>query len=112
MRDLCLFQILSCFLISSSNLAQRVKNISHHCLLQADRLCAMDDFKELLPWLDGKARGSHLESTPPPSLAQNMRSILDAYQVWRRGTRQAVCRRCGTAKAVCVVSRSGNQEAA
>jgi hypothetical protein len=51
------------------------------CLLQVDRLCAMDDFKELLPWLDGKARGSHLESTPPPSLAQNMRSILNAYQV-------------------------------
>lgn len=59
----------------------------------------MDDFKELLPWLDGKARGSHLEFTPPPSLAQNMRSILDAYQVrrhmagcvWAPPRCQAVC---------------------
>lgn len=50
-------------------------------LEEVDRLCAMDDFKELLPWLDGKARGSHLESTPLPSLAQHMRSILNAYQV-------------------------------
>lgn len=55
--------------------------------VQADRLSTMDDFKDLVPVLSLLERKTLDAMLNPPTLADHMRSILNAYQVTltRRG---------------------------